>query len=246
MLPSPDRLFRLTSSASGDSGTYPNSNAILFGSIGGVPHYMTLMNFNVATLRALLPPLALCLLGGDQVIGSPVVGAPSSAMATLSRRAAKPGERVELVLTVHNARHPVIESIERPSSFRLHALRKPQLLHAGDGDVWLFRYKIVPKETGDFEIPPIRLRDGSLTMMTKPMHLHVSKRGELPALTPSELEIGVNIPTALSEEVIRSAPQPPPKPEPIPTPRDTRMLPARATTTLLKEMKAFWNYPGAK
>ena len=115
MLPSPDRLFRLTSSVSGDSGTCPNRNAILFGSIGGVPHY-TLMNVYVATLRALLPPLALCLLGGDQVIGSPVIGAPSSAMATLSRRAAKPGERVELVLTVRNAHHPVIESRDRHHS----------------------------------------------------------------------------------------------------------------------------------
>ena len=83
-----------------------------------------------------------------------------SATASLSSRGTKPGSPVELLVTVRHALHPEIISVERPPSFKMHALRKPQLLSTEEGDVWIFRYRMIPGEIGDFEIPPIIVTDG--------------------------------------------------------------------------------------
>jgi hypothetical protein len=150
---------------------------------------------------------------------------------------------VELVVTVRNALHPVIDSVERPASFRMRTLRKPRLLKTEEGDVWLFRFQIVPTETGDFEIPPITVTEASTQARTAPLILRVSRTGETPALTSGELARAVNLPSSLSEEVMKNAPQKAPKPDPTPAPADTHPLPTRIASTCWKEIKAFWNYP---
>ena len=173
-----------------------------------------------------------------------------SARATLSCRGAKPGQHVELVVTVRNALHPVIASVERPPSFRMKTLRTPRLLKTEEGDVWLFRYQIVPRETGDFEIPSITVTDitthGLTQVQTMPLTLRVSIKGEPQKLTSPELSRMVNLPPSLSEEVLKNAPQKEPKPDPTPAPADSRPLPARIGSTCWRELKAFWNYPGGK
>jgi hypothetical protein len=168
-----------------------------------------------------------------------------SAVATLSCRGVKPGAHVELVVTVRNALHPVIASVERPSSFRMRTLRKPRLLKTEEGDVWLFRYQIIPTETGDFEIPPITVTDASAYTYTRtaPLMLRVSLMGEAPVLTSGELARAVNITSSLSDEVIKNAPQKTPNPDPAPSAADLRPLPTRIISTCWKELQAFWNYP---
>jgi len=169
-----------------------------------------------------------------------------SAAATLSCRGVKPGDWVELVVTVRNALHPVITSVERPSSFRMRTLRKPRLLKTEEGDVWLFRYQIIPTETGDFEIPPITVTDASAYTRTAPLILRVSLKGEAPALTSCELARAVNLPSSLSEEIMKNATQKAPKPDPDPAVADLRPLPTRIITTCWKELQSLWNYPGGK
>lgn len=170
-----------------------------------------------------------------------------AAVATLSHRSAKPGDRVELVVTVCGGNSPLIESLPVPQGIRIKKLRRPQLLHTengGSGDVWLFRYRVTPVLIGDYEFQPIIVRDGSREMKTGPLFLHVSKRGELPPLSARELALGVNIPASLSEEVLKAAPQPTPVPEPTPTPPDNRPLRDRVLSSWWKQLKAFWDYPG--
>jgi hypothetical protein len=169
------------------------------------------------------------------------------AVATLSHRAAKPGDRVELVVTVRGGSSPVIDSLPVLQGIKIKRLRRPQLLHSesgGAGGVWLFRYRLTPVLIGDYEIQPIIVMDGAHETKTGPLFLHVSKRGELPPLSARELALGVNIPAPLSEEILKSAPQPTPVPEPTPTPPDTRPLGNRILSTCWKQLKAFWDYPG--
>jgi len=167
-----------------------------------------------------------------------------AAVATLSHRGAKVRQKVELVVSVRRASDPVIEYIDRPPELVLKAVRRRQLLHTGEGDVWLFRYRLLPTQVGDYEIPPIRVVDGGRFSDTKPVFLHVSGSGETPALTAKELALAVDIPPSLSEEVLKGAPQPTPKPEPTPKPRDGRPFSTRAGSTLQHGLKAFWEYPG--
>lgn len=167
-----------------------------------------------------------------------------SVAATLSHRGAKIGQKVELVISVRGASNPLIECIERPPELVLNAIRRRQLLHTGEGDVWLFRYRILTTRAGDFEIPPIRIVNGSRFADTKPLFLRVSENGEPPAVTGRELSLAVDIPPSLGEEVIKAAPQPTPKPEPTPKPRDGRPFASRAGSTLQHLLKEFWEYPG--
>lgn len=167
-----------------------------------------------------------------------------AAVATLSHRGAKIGQKVELVISVRRASDPVIECIDRPPELVLKAVRRRQLLHTGEGDVWLFRYRILPTQAGDYEIPPIRIVDGNWSAETKPLFLRVSRSGEPPALTARELSLAVDIPPSLSEEVLKAAPQPTPKPEPTPKPRDGRPFATRAGSTFQHMLKEFWEYPG--
>ena len=195
-------------------------------------------------LGALL--LSALLLPTDLEASSHRVVPQLSARATLSCRGAKPGQHVELIVTVRNAIHPAITSVERPASFRMKTLRQPRLLRTDEGDIWLFRYKIIPMKTGDFEIPPIIVTDASLRTQaqTMPLTLRVSLKGAPPVLTAGELARAVQLPPSLSEEVMKNAPQTAPKPDPSAAPVDSRPLPARIASTCCKELKAFWNYPG--
>lgn len=188
-------------------------------------------------------PLMILVIGGTLEASSGKSDSPSVA-ATLSHRGAKIGQKVELVISVRGASNPLIECIERPPELVLKAIRRRQLLHTGEGDAWLFRYRLLPTQVGDFEIPPIRIVDGSRCADTKPLFLRVSASGDPPALTGRELSLAVDIPPSLGEEVIKSAPQPTPKPEPTPKPHDGRPFATRAGSTLQHLLKDFWEYPG--
>jgi len=196
---------------------------------------------------AVMVLLSLCLGLPVSSFGAKHHAPPSlSATATLSSRGAKPGSRVELVVTVRHAVHPVISSVDRPTSFKMHSLRKPQLLRTDEGDVWLFRYQIIPTQAGEFEIPSIVVTDDSLRAETSPLPLRVSLKGEPPVLTAGELSRVVSLPMSLGEEVLKSAPQNPPKPDPSPTPRDDRPIAKRAASACWKALKDFWNFSGGK
>jgi hypothetical protein len=167
-----------------------------------------------------------------------------SAMATLSHRGAKPGERVELLISVRGVIHPVLGPLKAFPQLRIRFLRNPQFLQTSAGGVWLFRYVVTPLKVGDFELPPVRVTDGAFSTETKPVSLHVSENGDMPPLSPKELSMAVDIPESLSAEVINAVPRPAMKPSPAPTPRDQRPLSVRFASTCWKELKAFWNYPG--
>ena len=195
---------------------------------------------------------AILMIAVCQVIPSSLKAASHSVMprlsaiATLSCRGVKTGAPVELVVSVRNALHPVIASVERPSTFHMKTLRKPMLLKTGEGDVWLFRYQIIPTETGEFEIPPIIVTDASYQARTAPLILRVSLKGEAPVLTSGELSRSLNLPSSLSDEVMKNALQKTPKPDPSPAPADSRPLPTRITSTCWKELQAMWNYSAGK
>lgn len=188
-------------------------------------------------------PLLFLGMGGTLEASSDKSDSPSVA-ASLSHRGAKIGQKVELVISVRGASDPVIECIERPPELVFKAIRRRQLLHTGEGDVWLFRYRILPTRAGDYEIAPIRIIDGGWSAETNPLFLRVSRSGEPPALTARELSLAVNIPPSLGEEVLKAAPQPTPRPEPTPKPRDGRPFATRAGSTLQHLLKDFWEYPG--
>lgn len=210
-------------------------------------HYSAVTKQSRALAIASLLFLSACLGIPVSLYGAKHHEQPSLwARATLSSRGAKPGSSVELVVTVRHAHHPMISSVDRPASFKMHALRKPQLLHTEEGDVWLFRYQVIPTQTGDFEIPPIVVTDDAIRVQTDPLSLRVSRRGEPPILTAAELSRAVGLPMSLGEEVLKSAPQIPPKPDPSPTPCDTRPFGNRVASTCWKALKDFWNVSGEK
>jgi hypothetical protein len=190
--------------------------------------------------------LAVVLLTGTCFSESIHPGKSPSARASLSARSSKTGHPLELIVTVRGVGHPKIDSIDRPASIRMHLLRAPQFLTDVQGGVWLFRYKITPTLSGDFEIPPIQVSDSGKSFTTKPLWLHVSDKGELPSLSSRELAAGIEISETLSNEVMKNVPKPTPKPTPSPTPPDARPLHQRVAGTVWKELKAYWNYPGSK
>lgn len=167
------------------------------------------------------------------------------AMATLSSRSARPGDHLEMVVTVHQA--TTLPSLHLPATIEglhLHLLHKPQLLEVDQESVWLFRYRIIPAQIGDVEIPSLQIIAENRTVETKPMLLHISKTGERTPLSAKDLARGVNIPEALSEEVLKAVPQATPKPTPSPSPPDTRGLGTKFISSFWNGLKAFWNYPG--
>ena len=167
-----------------------------------------------------------------------------SAMATLSSRAARPGDHVELIVTIRSDDHPSVHLSSNLAGLRFQILRKAQRLTVDGENVWLFRYRVTPMQIGDYEIPPLQVIVGNESLDTKSLLLHVSKKGETPPLSSRELAFGVDIPDALSEEVLKSAPQPTPIPDPVPNLPDARPLSSRVTSSALNALKSFWNYPG--
>ncbi len=167
-----------------------------------------------------------------------------SATATLSRRAAKPGECVELVLTVRRASSPLVESPLKFEGFRVRRLHPPRMIRVNGEDVRLYRYSLTPLAVGEYELRPIRISDGARIFVTKPLFLHVSTKGDPAPLSPKELALGVDIPLALGEEVLQNTPQPTPSPEATPKPSHTRPWTAKTLSLLRKGAEFLWNYPG--
>ena len=171
-------------------------------------------------------------------------GTQASAMATLSRRATKPGESVELVVAIRSADHPKVLLPSSIAGLRFQTLQKGRVLSIDGEKIWLFRYRVTSDHIGNYEIPSLQITDGNVSYVTNAMFLHVSTKGETPPLSPKELAVGVGIPESLGEEVLKSVPQPASVPLPTPTPRDNRPLTARAASSAWSALKSFWNYPG--
>ena len=171
-------------------------------------------------------------------------GEKHSAMATLSRRAAKPGDPVELLLTIRSNDHPHVSIPTNLAGLRCQILRNGQRLTVDGENIWLFRYRVTAMQIGDYEIPPLRVITGNDSLETKPLLLHISKKGEALPLSSRELALGVNIPDALSDEILKAVPRPTPIPEPSPSPRDVRPLTAKVSSSAWNAVKSFWNYPG--
>lgn len=174
----------------------------------------------------------------------PVVKGPKVA-ATLSHRYVKPGQSVELLVTVRNAVMPISTQPEYPEGLEMRAFRRPyQHLITGDEELWLIKYRIIPKVLGDYEIPAIRVTDASGSSLTKPLILHVSEDGKPLPPDARELSLTTDIPLSLAQEAVKTCPTPAPKPTPSPTPVDGRPLTAKVISSLGHGLTWFWNYPG--
>jgi hypothetical protein len=165
--------------------------------------------------------------------------------ATLSHRAVKTGQSVELLITVRKAVLPVYAQPEYPEGLEMRAIhRSYQHLISGDEELWLIKYRIIPKAIGDYEIPPIRVSDASGSSFTKPLILHVSDDGKPLPPDARELSLTTDIPLSLAQEAVKTCPAPASKPKPNPTPVDARPLSAKALSSLGHGFVWFWNYPG--
>jgi hypothetical protein len=177
---------------------------------------------------------------------SSVVKGPKVA-ATLSHRFVKPCQPVELLITVRNAVMPIFAQPEYPEGLEMRAFRRPyQHLITGDEELWLIKYRIIPKALGDYEIPAIRVSDGSGSSLTKPLILHVSEDAKPLPPDARELSLTTDIPLSLAQEAVKTCPTPAPTPtpKPMPTSVDARPLPARVITSIGHGLTWFWNYPG--
>lgn len=181
-----------------------------------------------------------CLSG--TLDASPARG--SEAAATISHRVSKPGQRLELLITVRNARPPVSALPECPVGLELKRFWKPQHLTVAGEDVWLLRFRLITTAVGDYEIPPIRVSTGAGDLFTKPVILHVSHDAKPPLPDARELALTTDIPFGLAQEAVKICPTPAPKPSPSPTPKDERPLPSRLISSIGHGFSWFWNYPG--
>jgi len=166
------------------------------------------------------------------------------AKATISQRVSKPGQRLELLITVRSAEKPALPHPECPSGLLLIKYWKPQHLRDQDGDLWLMKYRLLAKSVGDYEISPVQISLGNSTVFTKPVILHVTNDAKPPLPDARELALTTDIPIGLAQEAVKNCPLPPSKPVPTPVPGDFRPLPSRVFSSIRHGLIWFWNYPG--
>ena len=191
--------------------------------------------------KCLLPCLVIGLLPLT------LTASPSTvpvAVATISHRVSKPGQRLDLLVTVRNAHPPVSALVECPQGLAIKRSWKLQHLTGGFGDVWLLRFSLISNAAGDYEIPPIRVIAGQASVFTKPVILHVSNEAKPPLPDARELALSTDIPLSLAEEAVKNFPAPVPKSSPSPTPRDVRPIASRMISSIGHGFSWFWNYPG--
>ncbi len=165
--------------------------------------------------------------------------------ATLSHRVVKPGQSVELLITVRGAVSPVSAQLECPQCLESRAGRRsPQHLITGGEELWILKYMIIPKTIGDYEIPPIRVSDGSCSALSKPLILHVSDDGRPLPPDARELSLTTDIPMVLAQEAVKTFPTPAPKAKATPVPVDARPFPSKMLSSLGRGITWFWNYSG--
>jgi len=189
--------------------------------------------------------LLLCAVIGSMLGtsgASPAKGVVAA--ATVSHRVSKPGQPIELMITVRNAQTPVSALVECPPGLELKRSWKLQHLTGGVGDVWLLRFRLIANAVGDYEIPPIRVSAGTGYVFTKPVILHVSKDAKPPLPDARELALTTDIPLGLAQEAVKTCPSPAPKPLPSPTPCDCRPFSSKVISSIGHGLLWFWNYPG--
>jgi BatD DUF11 like domain len=178
-------------------------------------------------------------------VSSPSASAATAAVAdaSLTKRTARPGENVELIVTVRGLSRPVIKEIGRSPELRVTPLRRGRQISDQEGTYWLFRYRVRPKAAGDFTIEPIRVFGDGREVLTRALRLRSSTvEGKTP-YGAAEFSHAVSIPRALAEEVLKAVPQPTPSPEPVKQ-NDSRPLPERCLAWMGKHLRDFWSYPG--
>jgi hypothetical protein len=189
--------------------------------------------------------LLLCaLIGSLSGTLAASAGKGPVAAATVSHRVSKPGQILELVITIRNAQPPVSALPEFPVGLELKRFWKLQHLTVVGEDVWLLRFRLITTAVGDYEIPPIRVSVGTETIFTKPIILHVSNNAKPPFPDARELALTTDIPLALAQEAVKTCLTPAPKPSPSPSPKDGRSLPLRLISSIGHGLSWFWNYPG--
>jgi hypothetical protein len=204
----------------------------------------TPQNMKFARFLSLIAIL-MALLGGVETSSSKnAVASGPMAIATVSHRVSRPGQHLELLITVRNAEPPVSALPQSSAGLRITSFRKPQHLTAGDGDVWLLRFGMIAQTVGSYEIPPIRVTTGSGFAMTKPIILHVTCDSKPPMPDARELALTTDIPLELAQEAVKTCPTPAPKPKPNDPPKDGRPYPARLLSSIGNGFRWFWNYPG--
>jgi len=189
--------------------------------------------------------LLLCaLIGSLSGTLAASAGKGPVAAATVSHRVSKPGQILELMITVRNAQPPVSALPECPVGLELKRFWKPQYLSEGGEGVWLLRFRLIAKALGDYEIPPIRVSVGTRTIFTRPVILHVSNDAKPSFPDARELALTTDIPLGLAQEAVKTCPPPAPKPSPSPSTKDGRPLPSRLISSIGHGLSWFWNYPG--
>ena len=189
--------------------------------------------------------LLLCaLIGSLSGTLAASAGKGAVAAATVSHRVSKPGQILELMITVRNAQPPVSALPECPVGLELKRFWKPQYLTEGGEGVWLLRFRLIAKALGDYEIPPIRVSVGTRTIFTRPVILHVSNDAKPPFSDARELALTTDIPLGLAQEAVKTCPNPAPRPSPSPSSKDGRPLPSRLISSIGHGLSWFWNYPG--
>lgn len=167
-----------------------------------------------------------------------------SAKATISHRVSKPGQRLEILITVRNAAPPLSAQPLCPPGIEIRRFRKPQQLVVGGEPVWLLRFGVIAQHVGSYEIPPIPVTTGSGTAVTKPIILHVSDDSKPPLPDARELALTTDIPLGLAQEAVKTCPSPAPRPTPAFVPKDNRPYSARLLSSIANGFRWFWGYPG--
>jgi hypothetical protein len=239
-LPHPNRemRFKVIFLAHGDSSRtrWRNCDLALLALNKGVINLM-----NVFSRKLLLVCAMVGLFCGAANASS---GDHAVAAATISHRVSKPGQSIELLITVRNAQPPVSALPECPRGLELKRFWRPQYLTDGGHVISLLRFKLMASAVGDYEIPPIRVMTGAGSVFTKPVILHVSNDTRPPFPDARELSLTTDIPLTLAQEAVKTCPTPASKPSPSPTPKDGRAFAARMFSTIGHGFSRFWNYPG--
>lgn len=166
-----------------------------------------------------------------------------TADAALSSRWAKPRQGVELLVSVRNAHGRLVVTPVIPRGMIYRPLKTFQRIECPEGEILLFRYRITSLVCGDYEIPPVRVANGSSTVLTRPLFLKVSNDGKPHPMRARELGIAASIPEPLATEAVKLLPPIAASPSPSPRGASKRLDVHGVLSSVLHGFKWFWDYP---
>jgi hypothetical protein len=98
----------------------------------------------------------------------------------LSSPTTSPGEPVEIVLTVRDARSADVPETLNAPGLRIQLYGRSTRFEMNNFQITstlTFTYSVVPERTGEFDIPPFEVRVGGKTLRTNPLRLNVVDSG---------------------------------------------------------------------